>query len=753
MKIACVLLSIAVALLSLPLAPATAFGAGQPLDIWTLRNPLPTGNRLNGVTHGQFNGNTLWVAVGVDNTILTSSDDGNTWQPQLVPPSYNTSLSGVICGSYLGAPLFVAVGSSATNGTDVILTSPDGINWTANAQSLWTNTLGLDAVAYGGGYFMAVGFNGENYYSSDGTNWTPGGGLVYDGDGDANSVAYGIIGSGPSSSPGFVAACDEGISTITLTTLTTSGIWTQPASAPSVGLYGVTYNSANGFVAVGYDVILNSPDGVNWYESTGSPTYGSAVVFGNNEFVAVNNTAPYSICTSPGGALSGADTWTINAGNYAFDAIDWDGVNLNFVAVGPNGTVANSYNGTNWQPRNSSVTSNTLNAIAYGANLFVAVGANGTIVTSANGINWIPVIPSVTQGSLNAITYGETAAGDSLFVAGGTNTAGGPAVLTSPDGSSDWSMESSLTNVVISDGYLSYGFIDGLVCGAIDGTNEFVALVNISADRRAYGGSVIVSASDGTNWSGDYETSIFNLLNGIAYGANGLGQPAVVAVGNSSTTIWSTDLHTWTSGSGLPGGFNFNVNAVAYGSPNNTPTFVAVGEDLSAFPPVGFIYTSTNGGQTWQQATLSGAASPFSSVTFANGFFVATTAESDYGAGGNIWVSPDGANWTQTSAVASGALNAVAGGDYQYIAVGSGGDILGSVLERVSGASLVGGIFTFTAYGPPGTEYGVYVSTNLATWNFLENVSIPPGATSAQVNADTSVNYTQGYYYLGPPGP
>jgi hypothetical protein len=752
MKIAHILFPIAISILSLPLAPA-ALGAGTPLDIWTLRNPVPTGNQLNGVTHGQFNGHTLWAAVGVENTILTSSDGGNTWQPQLVPPSYNLSLSGVVCGTNTGLPFFVAVGSSTTNGTDVILSSPDGTNWTANTQTNWAGTLGLDAVAFGGGYFMTVGFNGENFYSTNGMTWTPGVGLVYDGDGDANGVTYGFIVSGSSHNPGFVAAADEGISTITLETLTNSGSWTQPTSAPSYGLFGIAYNSANGFVAVGSGLILNSRDGVTWYESTGPPYHG-AVVFGNNEFVVVNSTAPYSIYTSPGGASSGADTWTTNAGNYAFDAIDWDDVNDIFVAVGPNGTVANSYNGTNWQPRNSSATFNSLNAVAYGANSFVAVGANGTMVTSANGVNWNPVNPSLTRGSLNAITYGATATGENLFLAGGTNTAGGPEVLTSPDGSSSsWSVESTLTNVVIPDGSLSYGFINALASGDVNGTNEFVALVNISADRRAFGGSVILSSSDATNWSYDYENSIFYLLNGIAIGLNAGQQPVVVAVGNEDTAICSTNLHAWTNGIGLPKSLYYNLNAVAYGNPNNTPIFVAVGVDSTGFPPLGVIFASADGGQTWQQAPLSGTASPFSSVTFANGFFVATTLESDFGVGGNVWVSPDGTNWTQTSVVASGSLNGVTGGDDQFIAVGSGGAILGSVLETVTGASFVGGVFTFTAYGPSGMEYGVYVSNDLTTWNFLKNVVIPSGATSVSVTDNTSTNYTHGYYYLGSPGP
>ena len=43
-----------------------------PLDVWTWRNPLPTGNNLNSVAHGVVNGNGLFAAVGPDGSIVTS---------------------------------------------------------------------------------------------------------------------------------------------------------------------------------------------------------------------------------------------------------------------------------------------------------------------------------------------------------------------------------------------------------------------------------------------------------------------------------------------------------------------------------------------------------------------------------------------------------------------------------------------------------------------------------------------------------
>jgi hypothetical protein len=271
-------------------------------------------------------------------------------------------------------------------------------------------------------------------------------------------------------------------------------------------------------------------------------------------------------------------------------------------------------------------------------------------------------------------------------------------------------------------------------------------------------------------------------------------------VGNFGTAVWSGNLSTWNTGSGLPVTFGFN--AVAYGNLNNTPTFVTVGQGNSptytgpntyysinggntwtaattgppskyhayngvaygngifvavgvtngGYPAVGVIYDSFDGGKNWTQippALFTAPPAPFSSVTFANGFFVATTS------GGNIWVSPDGANWTQTSIVASGSLRAVASGDYQYIAVGDGGAILGSVLFIIppgsfSPPSPSNPCASFEVMGPPGpVNYSVYVSSDLISWAPLPGPPINFSHSSIVQVQDCS-GLPAAYYYLGP---
>jgi len=58
----------------------------------------------------------------------------------------------------------VTVGYSGT-----ILTSPDGITWTARSSGTLNN---LNGVAYGNSIYVAVGYSGAILTSPDGITWT-----------------------------------------------------------------------------------------------------------------------------------------------------------------------------------------------------------------------------------------------------------------------------------------------------------------------------------------------------------------------------------------------------------------------------------------------------------------------------------------------------------------------------------------------------------------------------------------------------
>jgi hypothetical protein len=744
-----ILIPTTLAILAVHLAAAAT--AGQ-LDIWTWRNPVPTGNQLNSVTYGE----SRFVAVGADGTIVTSANGGITWDQQVVPP--DLSLSGVVYSPDLS--MFVAVGSdSVTN--NVILTSPDGINWTQATQAGGFGSGGLYAVAYGYTNFVAVGAGGVTWHSPGGSTWYQGSTPL--GTTNLNGVAYGT----PNTTPIFVAV---GANHSIIYSANYGQTWTASSlDKDNVDSFnGIAYGN-NIFVAVGdFSGFYVSPDGETFIPTSnvspsGSSLYGDSVIFANNEFIVANTITYYpSILTSPDGI-----SWT------AYDEPPW-----------------------------------LFSSIAYGSGIFVGVGSGSVLALNFLDItkagDWDSMVTNVTQTALNAIIYGATTNRTSLFVGGGGGYGGYPTVVTSPDGYS-WQLDrdSSLSSFLLANSSIT---------SLANGNNTFVATINSAAGYTPGVSGAIISSSDGIHWMMNLECG--KVLNGIAYGSG-----KFVAVGTSGTNVSSSDLIHWAPGSGLPSALSFN--GVAWGNPNGTTTFVAVGEgpvgwggqviyhsndggltwtpasfgppsseyfygvtfgngqfvavglDNSEPTPVGVIYTSSDGGTNWNQilqtsytfAPSESDPPPFSGVTFGNGQFVAVTSSyvinnnetSEDGTGAQIFVSVDGINWIQSSVAAQDSLTAVASGSGQFIAVGGGGAILGSVLRAITGGSFdsSSGCFSFMVSGPPGT-CGVYQSNDLSKplpWNFLGSVTFTATMNSILFQDCNASNSISGYYYLVPAHP
>jgi hypothetical protein len=110
-----------------------------------------------------------------------------------------------------------------------------------------------------------------------------------------------------------------------------------------------------------------------------------------------------------------------------------------WVAVGANGTILTSTNGTSWTSRTSGTT-NGLWGVAYANGLWVAVGNSGTILTSPDGTSSWTSRSSGTSENLRGVAYA-----DGLWVA----TGGSGTILTSPDGTSSWTPRTSGTTVFL----------------------------------------------------------------------------------------------------------------------------------------------------------------------------------------------------------------------------------------------------------------------------------------------------------------
>ena len=418
-----------------------------------LYSGMPTNEPLTGVAYG----NGLFAAVGAGGTVLTSSN-GMNWSAPATPTS--AELRAVT----MGAGMFAAVGDG------VILTSADGVSW--SARSVAGEVPSLLAVAYGDSGFVAVGANGALVTSPDGAVWTVAPALT-------NATLRGVASSGPlyvaagdalsangtalafTSRDGQLwTAHDTGLAQETLlgvaqvaglfdllgasgsilssSTGDTWSVLVTPPGTPSAPLTTLSSLAAGapGLVAVGdHDAIFSSP--AAWGPWTiryaeGCCARFSSVAFGANSFVAVGSDASGAgtrIIASSDGA-----EWTqvasLDAGTFT-DLAFAD----SFVAVGTNGDggtglVATSLDGLVWSDVSASAALGSVQAVGAGGGLFVATGA-GAIYTSPDGTRW------TARTSPTAHTIGKVAYGNGVYV--GADRTSGAASVTSSDGV-NWSL-------------------------------------------------------------------------------------------------------------------------------------------------------------------------------------------------------------------------------------------------------------------------------------------------------------------------
>ena len=287
--------------------------------------------------------------------------------------------------------LFVTVGQAG-----IILTSPDGTTWTQRTSP--PGPFGARAhlfdVTYGNGLFVTVGDSGTIFTSSDGTTWA------------------------------------------------------KRNSGTSNDLYGVTYGNGL-FVTVGeYGTFLTSPDGTTWTKSpsdasataAGPPGPAHRISYGNGLFVTYGTKG--KIHTSPDGT-----TWTNRTCYYGIAVPyaengtpldeDLNGLTYGnglFVAVGDNGTILTSPDGTTWAKRTSG-TSEEFLGVTYGNGIFLTIGLDGNILISPDGTTWTEGFyeESYSYGFFKAATYG-----NGLFVTVSKNGT----IQTSPDGTT-WTERTS----------------------------------------------------------------------------------------------------------------------------------------------------------------------------------------------------------------------------------------------------------------------------------------------------------------------
>ena len=374
---------------------------------WTGTNgPVPVGE-WRAVTYGEVGGSGLFVAVA-SSQIMTSPDGAN-WTVR--------SIAGFERSVTYGNGMFVAVGNGAW-------ASPDGISWSYGKSNLTSVTYGM---VQGSGLFVAVANEGRDRVmtSPDGITWTARSAPI----GTWSAVTYGEVGG----SGLFVAVARSGTNRIMTSP---DGITWTAQSSPNMGWESVTYGNGI-FVVINTSYIVTSHDGTNWWTmqvAPGNDDWWTAVTYAEDKglFIAVARNGDNRVMTSPDGV-----TWTTQAGitspNSNWQSISY-GIVQNtglFVAVNTWGgnRVMTSPDGITWTARQAAEAKGW-QSVTYGMNggvgLFVAVAGGvydgiNRVMISFDGINWA-VQQAATDNQWASVTYGSVQ-NTGLFVAVGENGA------------------------------------------------------------------------------------------------------------------------------------------------------------------------------------------------------------------------------------------------------------------------------------------------------------------------------------------
>lgn len=270
------------------------------------------------------------------------------------------------------------------------------------------------AVAYGGGYFIAIAStSGFAAKSVDGTTWTS---LAMPSDVPTwNSIIYGngywvIVSGGTSQYAYYSSANGDGWRR---STLPSANDWINLAYGNGI-FVALAPSGLSGAVAASTD------NGATWTSGVmpfGAPASWTNIIYGAGKFVAIasgstqaaysTNGTSWTVCNIPGGTQ-----WTdIAYGNGRFVAITT-------TTAAP----AYSFNGITWYLSNLAITGTD---ITYGNGVFLVV-CNGqtTGFTSEDGITWKK--RTVTADNYNGITFGYNSPSDyaGIFVTASSSDVG-----------------------------------------------------------------------------------------------------------------------------------------------------------------------------------------------------------------------------------------------------------------------------------------------------------------------------------------
>ena len=667
------------------------------------------------------------VVIGNGNTnafIYISSDFGLTWTPRMTDINRgwrNISVSGT--GQYQTA----CTHSGGSNTGNIWTSSDFGVTWVQRTTTTRTNVFTRIRTSASGQYQIATSgptgnANGQLYVSTDyGETWTPRRGL---GSwlGGAVSATGAIMMSfftPTAATASIIRSTDYGntISDVAGTTLSGSAYWqaistTNSANIQTAVAYGGSiYRStdsgatwSNTGITIDGSTTTNTTTPRNWQDVAVSAETGATQVTcvnGGYLYVSSNTGASWSSSVDFNGAGGiGLQSWKAAAlsangqyglacvnGGYIYRTLNsgvaWVSSNIVIDGVGTQTT------GRAWQDVGMSA-NGKYQVACSNLNIFYSkdYGASWFLLNAAGSRAWSSVALSENGSTISATTSDAT---------------GGVWVYAMPD--DQYYQQATLTNSgsnTITSTVRAIAYGNSGTGAAIDG--YWVAGADASANTLAY-------SSNGIDWTAvlGSKTTLFNSVNGVAYGSDSRGTPMWVAVGlpfvgsvpgvSAYSIAYSYNMTTWI-GVHNTSNFTGQGNHVSYGQDEyGEGIWIAVGQSDGIL-----------------------AANLGNSSTYNSNGTTNTT----------IFYSYDGANW---SAATGDGVFAVSGTDVTWGVDASG--VPTWVATGVGYTNPLTGVFI-----PGGC---VAYSTNGRVWTPIRNL------TSTGLSATTLPATTRGHAMLAPP--
>lgn len=334
----------------------------------------------------------IFVGTGKDGMVYTSND-GFKWS--MVKPQNQALFYDVIWSGNM----FYVVSSDTNSGSGVVLTSPDGVNW--SSHPIYRQ---LKDVAWNGTLNAAVGYGDAVQICKDGWNWS---GInldeFYSRENSCikwNGKIFVLAGD-----PDYIAYSSDGL------------IWNKTKIGQFDYIRDIEWNG-NIFTAVGYNLysghsnkdstfienkkalVLTSEDGVNWTrKELDNCKQLNSVIWDGNEFVASGDNG--TILASRTGS-----NWTVQSTDTNQSILKLEFINNRIIALTENCNilfkdgnykhyipeyVKKSEINYEYEWKKADIKSSAqprVNHVAWNGSIFIATTGYDEVLTSTDGVEW-----------------------------------------------------------------------------------------------------------------------------------------------------------------------------------------------------------------------------------------------------------------------------------------------------------------------------------------------------------------------------